>query len=138
MNRQNEANADRQRRLRERRKADGWRRVSVWLPPEHAVMFETLGSDWLTATVRELLDKRAAAKTPQQATLFVAPGPGATLSGNDKAARWQEADSLKKAGLSWNEIARRWNAQGRRTGNGAEYRGANIAREVKRLCGGGE
>ena len=134
----NETNAARQARLRERRKADGWRRVSVWLPPEHAAMLETLGSDWLTATVRDLLDKRAAAKTPQQATLFVAPGPGAPLSGNDKAARWQEADSLKKAGLSWNEIARRWNAQGRRTGNGAEYRGANIAREVKRLCGGGE
>ena len=136
MNRQNEANADRQRRLRERRKADGWRRVSVWLPPEHAAMLETLGSDWLTGTVRDLLDKRAAAKTPQQATLFVAPGPGATLSGNDKAAHWQEADSLKKAGLSWNEIARRWNAQGRRTGNGAEYRGANIAREVRKLRGG--
>lgn len=134
MNRQNEANADRQRRLRERRKADGWRRVSVWLPPEHAAMLETLGSDWLTATVRDLLDKRAAAKTAQQATLFV--GPGATLSDNDKAAHWQEADSLKKAGLSWNEIARRWNAQGRRTGNGAEYRGANIAREVRKLRGG--
>ena len=117
----NETNAARQRRLRHRRKADGWRRLSVWLPPEHAAMLGTLGVDWLTSTVLELLDKRATARRIPQ-----------------RAAHWQEAHNLHKAGLSWNEIARRWNAMGRRTANGAEYRGANIAREVKRLCGGGE
>ncbi len=98
-------------------------------------MLETLGYEWLTNTVLELLDKQARGK-PQQATLFSATGPAISLPGNHLVALWQEADSLHKAGLSWNAIARRWNEQGRRTGNGAEYRGANIAREVRKGKGG--
>ncbi len=33
-------NAPRQARLRERRKADGWRRVTVWLSPEQVAALE--------------------------------------------------------------------------------------------------
>ena len=64
------------------------------------------------------------------------PEPAAPVSDNAPAL-WREADSLNKAGLSWAEIARQWNEQGRRTDKGAEYRGANISREVRKLKGEG-
>ena len=138
-------NAPRQARLRAKRKADGWRRVSVWLSPEQVATLETLGGDaWLGRTVKTLLG-RAVSKPGrgQQKALFDAPGPVSDSSGElsatvkkDDAAALEEADSLHKAGLSWGEIARRWNAEGRRTERGAEFRGANMAREwrVRRLC----
>ncbi|NJN99467.1 MAG: hypothetical protein HC875_37890 [Anaerolineales bacterium] len=56
----------------------------------------------------------------------------------DKATLWREADSLNACGMKWEAIARQWNEQGRRTGNGAEYRGANIAREVRKWKEGGD
>jgi len=46
-----------------------------------------------------------------------------------------EVDSLKAQGLSWGEIARRWNADGRRTERGAEFRGTNIARDWRKWKG---
>lgn len=129
----NETNAARQARLRERRKELGYRRVSVWLSPEQVDRMESQGGEpWLGRIVKQLLgdvlteqDRRPASKV--QAALLTAPVPD-----TGKAALWAEADSLKQAGLSWNEIARRWNEQGRRTDKGAEYRGANIAREVRK------
>jgi len=51
-------NAPRQARLRARRKADGWRRVSIWLSPEQVDRLETLGGDaWLGSTVKALLTR---------------------------------------------------------------------------------
>ena len=146
MNRQperSETNAARQARLRERRKALGFKRVSLWLSPEQVDSLETLGGEpWLGATVKAWLESAVAerARPPvQQAAPFAnasndsGPEP---LPDNDKAALWREADSLHKAGRSWNEIARQWNNEGRRTDNGAEFRGANISREVRKLKGG--
>ncbi len=52
-------------------------------------------------------------------------------------AAMAEADSLHKAGLSWEAIARRWNAEGRRTERGAEFRGTNIARDWRKWKGEG-
>ena len=126
-------NAPRQARLRERRKADGWRRVSVWLSPEQVSTLETLGGDaWLGRTVKALLGRAVAEPgRGKQKALFDAPGP---VSGSGGAAM-AEADSLKAQGLSWGEIARRWNAQGRRTERGAEFRGANIARDWRKWKG---
>ena len=123
-------NAPRQARLRERRKAQGWRRVSVWLSPEQVATLETLGGDaWLGRTVKTLLGRAVAEpRRGKQKALFDAPGP---VSDSDNAAL-VEADSLHKAGLSWEAIARRWNAEGRRTERGAEFRGANISREVRK------
>jgi|APTNR8051073442_1049403.scaffolds.fasta_scaffold86970_2 hypothetical protein len=136
----NETNAARQARLRERRKAHGWRRVSVWLSPELVDRLETLGGEpWLGTTVRAWLESAVSARARppvQQAALFAVPGPASPVPDTDKAALWAEADSLHSAGLSWGEIARRWNAQGRRTEKGAEYRGANIARGVRKWKGG--
>lgn len=107
-------NAARQARLRERRKARGWRRVSLWLSPEQVDTLETLGGEpWLGRTVKAWLESAVAerARPPvQQAPLFAVPAPVEPLRDNAKAALWQEADSLHSAGLSWGEIARRWNA----------------------------
>ena len=91
-------NAPRQARLRARRKADGWRRVSVWLSPEQVSTLETLGGDaWLGRTVKALLTRAVAEpRRGQQTALFDAPGP---VSGSDNAAL-VEADSLKAQGLS--------------------------------------
>lgn len=47
---------ERQQKLRDRRKADGWRRITVWLNPEQAGRLETRGGDaWLGRTVKTLL-----------------------------------------------------------------------------------
>ena len=140
-------NAPRQARLRERRKAEGWRRVTVWLSPEQVATLETLGGDaWLGRTVKTLLGQ--AVSKPgrgQQKALFDAPGPVSDSSGElsatvkkGGAAALAEADSLHAQGLSWGEIARRWNAEGRRTERGAEFRGANLAREWRKWKGEGE
>ena len=128
-------NAPRQARLRAKRKADGWRRVSVWLSPEQVSTLETLGGDaWLGRTVKALLGRAVAEPgRGKQKALFDAPGP---VSGSDAAAL-VEADSLHNTGLSWEAIARRWNAEGRRTERGAEFRGANIARDWRKWKGEG-
>ena len=141
-----ETNAPRQARLRAKRKADGWRRVTVWLSPEQVAMLETLGGDaWLGRTVKALLGRAVAEPgRGKQKALFEAPGPlpdsGGEFSSAVKkgdAAALAEADSLKAQGLSWGEIARRWNAEGRRTERGAEFRGANIARDWRKWKGEG-
>ena len=148
MNRQperSETNAARQRRLRERRKEQGFKRVTLWLSPEQVATLETLGGEpWLGTTIKAFLESAVSerARPPvQQATLFTVPDPAPmtakALPDNDKAALWREADSLNKAGLSWGAIARQWNAEGRRTDSGAEYRGPNISREVRKWKEGG-
>ena len=89
-----ETNAPRQARLRAKRKADGWRRVTVWLSPEQVATLETLGGDaWLGRTVKTLLG-RAVSKPGrgQQKTLFDAPGPLSDSSGELSA-------TVKKATL---------------------------------------
>ena len=144
-------NAPRQARLRAKRKADGWRRVSVWLSPEHVTTLETLGGDaWLGRTVKTLLTRAVAEPgRGKQSALFDVPGSVSDSGGEfsttvkkggagdfpnaiKNAAALVEADSLKAQGLSWGEIARRWNAEGRRTERGAEFRGANIARDWRK------
>ena len=153
----NETNAARQARLREARKAAGYKRVSIWLSPEQVDSLERLGGEpWLGTRVKQLLESAVSepARPPvaKQVALFVVPDPEirngcvfepepaaepAPVSDNAPAL-WREADSLNKAGLSWAAIARQWNNQGRRTDKGAEYRGANISREVRKLKGEGE
>lgn len=142
MNRQperSETNAARQARLRERRKAKGFRRVTLWLSPEQIAALETLGGEpWLGTTVKTFLESAVSERARQptrQAALFATASNDSGLEplpGNDKAALWAEADSLHKAGLSWGAIARQWNSEGRRTDNGADYRGPNISREVRK------
>ncbi len=143
----NETNAARQARLRERRKAQGYRRVSLWLSPEQVDSLERLGGEpWLGTRVKQLLDNAVSAPTKQVA-LFLVPDPEngngcrfeAGESGqpnNPKAALFQDAEQLRAQGLSWGAIARQWNEQGRRTDKGAQYRGPNIAREVRKWKGG--
>ena len=127
-------NAPRQRRLRERRKADGWRRVTVWLNPEQVATLEQRGGDaWLGSTVKALLARSVAEPgRGKQAALFNAGAVSDSSGEPDTAAFLAEVDSLKAQGLSWGEIARRWNDEGRRTERGAEFRGANLARDWRK------
>ena len=147
----NETNAARQRRLREARKAAGYKRVSVWLSPEQVDSLERLGGEpWLGTRVKQLLESAVAepARPPvaKQVALFdpekrngcvFEPEPAATPVSDNAPALWREADSLNKAGLSWAEIARQWNEQGRRTGAGTLYVGHNIARDYRKWKEGG-
>lgn len=149
---------ERQKRLRDRRKAEGWRRITVWLSPEQVATLKTLGGDtWLGTTVKELLERGATTRrTPAQTALFDAPGPlsdsGGDVSGTvkkdasglslcdkkgqaafmtpeDKTALMAEVDSLLSQGLSGGEIARRFNEAGRRTIRGAAFTGRNVIRD---------
>ena len=145
----NETNAARQARLRERRKAQGFRRVSVWLSPDQVDRMERQGGEpWLGRIVKQLLEN--AVVEPARPLALVVPDPengrvcqfepepAAAPVSDNAPALWREADSLNKAGLSWGEIARRWNEQGRRTDKGAEFRGGNISREVRKWKGEGD
>jgi hypothetical protein len=127
----NETNAARQARLRERRKAQGFKRVSLWLSPDQVDSLERLGGEpWLGTRVKQLLESAVSepARPPaKQVALFLVPDPeirngcvfepepAATPVSDNAPALWREADSLSKAGLSWAKIARQWNEQGRRT-----------------------
>jgi hypothetical protein len=151
----NETNAARQARLRERRKAQGFKRVSLWLSPDQVDSLERLGGEpWLGTRVKQLLESAVAepARPPvaKQVALFAVPDPDpengngcryeAGESGgqptNDKAALFQDAERLRAQGLSWGAIARQWNEQGRRTGAGTLYVGHNIARDYRKWKGG--
>jgi len=57
----NETNAARQARLRERRKAQGFKRVSVWLSPDQVDRMERQGGEpWLGRIVKQLLESAVA------------------------------------------------------------------------------
>ena len=148
MNRQperSETNAARQARLRERRKELGFKRVTLWLSPEQVDSLERLGGEpWLGRTLKELLTGAVSERqrTAKQAALFVVPDKVPDTepdSGQptDKAALWRDAEQLRQQGLSWNEIARRWNEQGRRTDKGNAFIGHNVARDYRKWKEGG-
>ena len=153
----------RQARLRERRKSEGWRRVTVWLNPQEAATLETLGDEWLGRTVKALLceamDDTQTTKGlppvhaqtpapvpvpgPETFTLELVPerDPNAEQGAVSDTGReppadiLAEVDSLLARGLSGEAIARQFNAQGWRTKTGAEYRGANLLRDWRKWKG---
>ena len=141
----NETNAARQARLRERRKEQGFKRVSIWLSPDQVDSLERLGGEpWLGRTLKELLTGAVSERqrTAKHAALFVVPDKVPDTepdSGQptDKAALWRDAEQLRQQGLSWNEIARRWNEQGRRTDKGNAFIGHNVARDYRKWKEGG-
>ena len=109
-----ETNTARQARLR---KAQGYRRIGIWLSPKQVAALETLGGEiWLEQTCQELLESAIPRSQPLRDT---------------DLSPWAEADSLHSQGLPWATIARRWNAEGRRTINGEPFRGNNLARDVR-------
>ena len=152
----NETNAARQARLRERRKEQGFKRVSVWLSPDQVDRMERQGGEpWLGRIVKQLLESAVAEPArplAKQVALFVVPDPEirngcvfeparvapgeSGLPSNGKAALFQDAERLRVQGLSWGAIARQWNEQGRRTGAGTLYVGHNIARDYRKWKGG--
>lgn len=152
---------ERQQKLRDRRKADGWRRVSIWLSPEQAGRLETLGGDaWLGRTVKQLLgdalqERRPAPATPATPTVSdTRPAPVAALSDTtgdffdtikkaafmtpeDKAALMAEVDSLLAQGLSSHAIARKFNDEGRRTVRGSRFYGPRLLQDLRKWKGEG-
>jgi hypothetical protein len=137
---------ERQQKLRDRRKADGWRRVSVWLSPEQAGRLERHGGDeWLGRTVKQLLsealqepERRPAPATTTVSDTGAAPlpdngkGRAAFLSPEDKAAFMAEVDSLLSQGLSGNDVARKFNNEGRRTVRGSLFVGQILLRDWRK------
>ena len=98
------------------------------------------GEPWLGRIVKQLLES-AVSEPPRppvkQVALFVVPDRVLDTETNrgqptEKEALLAEAKQLQAQGLSWGAIARQWNEQGWRTDKGAEYRGANLAREVRK------
>lgn len=69
------------------------------------------------------------------AALFVVPDKVSDTepdSGqSDKAALYREAEQLQAQGLSWADIARRWNEQGWRTSTGVKFRGWHLQRDLQ-------
>lgn len=167
---------ERQQKLRDRRKADGWRRVSIWLSPEQVERLEQHGGDeWLGRTVKRLLAwadpdlgtdnpldngariaNHATVAVPEPAPTVsdTRPAPVAALSDTTgdfsgaikkaafmtpeaKAALMAEVDSLLARGLSSHAIARKFNAEGRRTVRGALFYGPKLLREWRKWKGEG-
>lgn len=129
---------ERQQKLRDRRKADGWRRITVWLSPDQAGRLETLGGDaWLGRTVKQLLGDALQERRPAPTVSDTRPAPvpvlpdtgkgrAAFMTPADKAALMAEVDSLLSQGLSSHAIARKFNAEGRRTVRGALFYGPKL------------
>ena len=146
-------NAPRQARLRERRKVEGWRRITVWLSPEQARRLETLGGDaWLGRAVKTLLGAALREPAPPVSDTTgdfsgtAKKGAGefsdtiknpkaAFMPPEDKAALMAEVDRLLSQGLSGNDIARRFNDAGRRTVRGSRFVGQILLRDWRKWKG---
>ncbi len=129
----------RQQRLRERRKSDGWRRVSIWLDPTDARTLEGLGDEWLGRTVKTLLFDAMTGQPQGDARHQYAPealsdNGGEALSDNgspDYETVLAEAARLMALGMKGEEAARELNARGWRSKAGAVLRGTNLKRDVR-------
>lgn len=81
----------RQQRLRDRRKEDGWKRLTIWLNPQEADILAALGDEWMGRTVKALLADAMGVKG-QPITLHAVPSddpveaPGAVLLKGDPPA----------------------------------------------------
>ena len=151
----NPSDRARQQKLRERRKAEGWRRITVWLSPEQARRLETLGGDaWLGRKMKRLLDDALREPAPPVSDTTgdfsgtAKKGVGefsdtiknpkaAFMPPDDKAALMAEVDRLLSQGLSGNDIARRFNDAGRRTVRGSRFVGQILLRDWRKWKGEG-
>jgi hypothetical protein len=136
----------RQQRLREQRKTEGWRRVSIWLDPTEANTLADLWDEWLGRTVKALLFDAITVKGQPQGAASTLPAPelvkentqGALfpLSDNGEGSPdyeivLAEAARLFDSGKGGAEVARELNARGWRSKTGAVLRGANLKRDVR-------
>ena len=69
---------------------------------------------------------------PMDDTGRVEPDTTSRVIQSDKDALMNEVHALLESGLSGGEIARRWNAAGRRTASGTEFVGANLLRDYRK------
>jgi hypothetical protein len=63
------AETQRKQNLHDRRKQEGWKRLTVWLTAQEADALQTLGDEWLACTVKALLADAAGHQ-------LSGPGPG--------------------------------------------------------------
>ncbi|CAK0767245.1 hypothetical protein CCP4SC76_4720006 [Gammaproteobacteria bacterium] len=133
----------RQARLRERRKAEGWRRLTLWVTPSDAEAIAGLGGEpWLGRAVKALLcdcmtertkpTPKAPEAVPDNVVCLVETVPDTTPN---HAALMQEFDRLKTQGLSDVQIAVQFNERGWRTGRGKEFFGGNLKRDWRKWKG---
>ncbi|HOX60068.1 MAG TPA: hypothetical protein P5284_08345 [Candidatus Contendobacter sp.] len=91
------------------------------------------GSRMTVAREREpLCDACEAASQPATTTTPDAPPPVYTGVVSSRDALMTEVGKLLDEGLSGAEVARRLNASGQRTANGAEFTSANLLRDFRR------
>ncbi|CAK0757218.1 hypothetical protein CCP3SC5AM1_2320008 [Gammaproteobacteria bacterium] len=124
----------------DRRKAEGWKRLTLWVTPTEAETIADLGGEpWLGRAVKALLCDCMADKTkptpkapeavPDTVACQVEAVPDNTPN---HAALMQEFDRLKAQGLSDEAIAKQFNGKGWRTKWGAEFSGGNLKRDWRK------
>lgn len=150
--RNNRVNAAHRQRLLEAGKAQ----TNVWLPVALRAQLDATAalrnqnlSELITALLTAALDTTTtprasndAAATvdmfskpetaPMDDTGRVEPDTTSRVIQSDKGALMNEVHALLESGLSGGEIARRWNAAGRRTASGTEFVGANLLRDYRK------
>ena len=131
-------------RVRQRNRANSERRriklaaggkvqLLTWIPAalrsEIATLAATNG-ETVSATAERLL--LAALATPAATRDIPGSQPVATAAdGDERAALMAEVGELLDGGMTGNEIARRFNASGRRNASGRPFIGANLLRDYR-------
>jgi len=147
----------RQARLRERRKAEGWRRLTLWVTPHDAETIAGMGGEpWLGRAVKALLcdcmtertkpTPKAPEAVPDTVTCPLETVPDTVVclvetvpdTTPNHAALMQEFDRWKTQGLSDVQIAVQFNERGWRTGRGKEFFGGNLKRDWRKWKGEGK
>lgn len=128
------ANQRRAARLLERQKAAGRVALTIWVDTTTKARIEAArhGATLNETAERLLLAGLNATTTPATkpttAELFATPAT------SQKDALMVEVGKLLNEGLSGADIARRLNASGQRTANGAQFTGANLLRDYRAWC----
>jgi len=126
----NRANSERRR---VKLAAGGKVQLLTWIPAalrsEIATLAATNG-ETVSATAERLL--LAALATPAATRDIPGSQPVATAAdGDERAALMAEVGELLDGGMTGNEIARRFNASGRRNASGRPFIGANLLRDYR-------
>ena len=131
-------NRVRSEKVRERLETKGQASFTVWIPLELKTALVDLAGYWgkpIGPSTAEVL--QAGLKMIGQAPVKVAEPPLSQepLPGDRnsiKARLMEEVEALVTQGIGYGEIARRWNAEGRTTPDGAVFRSGDLARAHRR------
>jgi len=129
-------NRVRAQRQQERRRTAGLVQLNVWLPHSTRTALDRAAAHrnlTVSETVADLLERAlAAALVLNEATTTPADTqPVYTGVVSSRDALMVEVGKLLDEGLSGADVARRLNASGQRTANGAQFTGANLLRDYR-------